>query len=92
MSDAGLHWASIAQLRGLLGGGQTSSVELTGQLLARIERHDGAIASFAHVAHDALEQARASDARRRAGAARPLEGIPVALKDNFLTASTIQDP
>ncbi len=87
MSRTELHWATIAQLRGWLDGGELSSVELTRHLLARIAGHDGRLNSFIHLADDALDQARASDRRRRRGAAdaRPLEGIPVALKDNYLT-------
>jgi len=83
-----LHWASIGQLRGWLDAGELSSVELTGHLLDRIAAHDSRIQSFIHLAADALAQARASDHRRRRGRAapvRPLEGIPVALKDNYLS-------
>ena len=88
MSGAELHWASMAQLRGLLDRHEVSSVELTRHLLDRISLYDPSIRSFIHVADDAIAQARASDRRRRRGStARPLEGIPVALKDNYLTAS-----
>lgn len=84
MSDE-LHWSSVRRLSGLLSSGAISSEELTRHLLARIDRFDGRVNSFIHVADDALDQARESDRRRRAGDAGPLEGIPVALKDNYLT-------
>jgi aspartyl-tRNA(Asn)/glutamyl-tRNA(Gln) amidotransferase subunit A len=84
MSDD-LHWYSMAQLARALRDGKTSSAEVTKQLLARIEALDGKVQSFVHVAKDALDQARASDKRRRGGRVRPLEGIPVAIKDNYFT-------
>jgi aspartyl-tRNA(Asn)/glutamyl-tRNA(Gln) amidotransferase subunit A len=86
MSAAAIHWATIGGLRQALAKGELSSVELTRQLLERIGACDPVVQSFVHVADDALAQARASDRRRRSGAPRPLEGIAVALKDNYLTA------
>jgi aspartyl-tRNA(Asn)/glutamyl-tRNA(Gln) amidotransferase subunit A len=86
MSDDGIHWATLATLRHRLGGGELTSLELTKHLLARIAEVDDRVGSFIHVADDALSQARASDRRRRRGSARPLEGIPIALKDNYLSA------
>ena len=86
MSTAAPPLATLASLKRQLDAGALSSLELTRGLLARIGRLDGAVRSFIHVADDALAQARASDRRRRRGAARPLEGIPVALKDNYLSA------
>lgn len=84
--SAELHWASMAELGRALAAGRVSSVEITRALLARIAALDGRLQSFVHVAGEsALAQARASDRRRRAGRARPLEGIPVALKDNYLS-------
>jgi aspartyl-tRNA(Asn)/glutamyl-tRNA(Gln) amidotransferase subunit A len=86
MNSAELHRAPVSQLRRWLQAGQLSSVELTQHLLDRIERHDARVQSFIHLADDSLEQARASDRRRRRGKpARPLEGIPVALKDNYVS-------
>ncbi len=79
-----LHWATLAQLKRGLDAGDFSSLDLTQHLLDRIATHDGRVQSFIHVADDALTQARAADRRRRrGGAARPLDGIPVALKDNY---------
>ena len=66
MSDD-LHWQSMAQLARSLRDGKTSSAEVTSHLLARIEALDGKVQSFVHVAKDALDQARASDKRRRSG-------------------------
>ena len=87
MSRAELQWATIAQLRHWLAAGDLSSVELTGHLLSRIAEHDGRLNTFTHLADDALDKARASDRRRSRNTPRirPLEGIPVALKDNYLT-------
>jgi aspartyl-tRNA(Asn)/glutamyl-tRNA(Gln) amidotransferase subunit A len=87
MNVSDVHWATVGSLTRALGGGALSSVDITRHVLARIDAHDGAVQSFVHLADDALAQARASDRRRRQrGTARALEGIPVALKDNYLTA------
>lgn len=86
MSATDLHWASLAELKRGLDRGDLTSVEITRHLLARITALDPQVRSFVHVAADALAQARASDRRRRRGAAKPLDGIAVALKDNYLSA------
>jgi aspartyl-tRNA(Asn)/glutamyl-tRNA(Gln) amidotransferase subunit A len=77
----------IEEAARLLAAGQISSVELTDACLARIEATDGAVASFIEVtAESAREQARAADARIKDGRdVRPLTGIPIALKDIFIT-------
>lgn len=80
-----LHWASMTQLQELMASGRGSSEEITRQLLDRIAAYDGRVRSFIHIAEDAIAQARASDRRRRRGSARALEGIPIALKDNYLS-------
>src|SRR6476646_902140 len=62
-----------------------SSVELT---QAHVEAVEAARALNAYVLETpdrALEMARASDARRAAGAAGPLEGAPLGIKDLFCT-------
>jgi aspartyl-tRNA(Asn)/glutamyl-tRNA(Gln) amidotransferase subunit A len=67
--------------------GATSSVELTRACLARIEATDERINAWLHVdAEGALAQAAAVDARRARGERLgPLAGVPVGLKDIFLT-------
>ncbi|MDI3298718.1 MAG: amidase [Bacillota bacterium] len=61
-----------------------SPVELLEQTLERVRRLDPELHAFVHLAEaEARAAAEAAEARRRAGQARPLEGLPVALKDLF---------
>jgi len=67
--------------------GDFSSRELTQACLARIAALDGRLNSFITVlGEQALAAAESADARRRAGQAGPLTGIPYANKDIFCTA------
>jgi len=68
-----------------LSSGKLSAADLCEAYLARIERFDDALHCYVTVtAHTARAEAAASDARRRAhGALGPLDGIPLALKDNI---------
>ncbi len=77
----------IEDAAGLLTAGELSSVELTGACLARAEATDGAVGSFLEVsAERARHQAAASDERRARSETRgPLDGIPIGLKDLFIT-------
>lgn len=63
------------------------SLELTDHLLARIERVDGRLHSFVHVAAEqARAQARQADRELASGQRRsPLHGVPIALKDLVFT-------
>ncbi len=64
-----------------------SAVELARTYLQQIAASNPLLNSFVTVCGDqALADARAADARLAAGEARPLTGIPLALKDIFLTA------
>jgi amidase len=62
---------------------QLRAIELVESCLARIGAEDGGIKAFITLCGErALAEARASDARRRAGEdPRPLEGLPFAAKD-----------
>jgi amidase len=70
-------------------GGSLSPVELLDAVLERIERHNGTLNAYVLVlAEQARAQARDSEERIRRGEARPLEGLPVAIKDNVHLAGT----
>lgn len=79
---------TIAEAARLLETRAVSPVELTRQCLDRIAAGDGRLHTFLHVAEArAMADARAAEARLMAGERRgPLDGIPVALKDNVATA------
>jgi aspartyl-tRNA(Asn)/glutamyl-tRNA(Gln) amidotransferase subunit A len=65
---------------------ELSSVEATKAMLARIEATDGKVNAFITVCQEeALESAREADKRIAAGEMDILTGIPIALKDIFLT-------
>ncbi|MDP6528372.1 MAG: Asp-tRNA(Asn)/Glu-tRNA(Gln) amidotransferase subunit GatA [Gemmatimonadota bacterium] len=76
---------SVPELSRALALGELSSADLVEDCLARIDELDGTLNLFLHVdAEGAREAAAASDSRREKGDARsPLDGIPVALKDNI---------
>jgi aspartyl-tRNA(Asn)/glutamyl-tRNA(Gln) amidotransferase subunit A len=77
---------SIADARVLLDRGDVSSVELTKACLDQIRGRDGAIHAFLDVfEEEAIEQANRADDRRGRGTSEgPLDGIPLAIKDNVL--------
>ena len=82
-----LHTLGVAELGRALAAKTVSSVELTQHLLARVAAQP-ALGAFLHVDGDAaLAAASAADARRAAGEAGPLLGVPVAHKDIFVTAA-----
>ena len=81
-----MHRKSLVELSAALGRGEFSSEELTRACLDRVGALDGQLNSFITVTGEhALAQARAADARLRAGEAGPLTGIPFAHKDIFCT-------
>ena len=91
-STADLGYAGLSELRGRLGAGELTSVEVTGQLLRRIEEVDApssatALRSVLAVNPRALDEAEAADRRRAGdGGGGPLEGVPVLVKDNVEVA------
>ncbi|HEX3247483.1 MAG TPA: amidase family protein, partial [Chloroflexota bacterium] len=86
MSDA-LCRESIAALAPRIEQRAVSPTELTQATLERIERLNPKLNAFLTVtAEQALEQARGAEAEIAAGNYRgPLHGIPVSLKDLYLT-------
>ncbi len=84
---SGLLELSLAELSDALARREASSLEATEAALARIEATDAKLGAFLAVtAEPALRAARASDERRARGEVRSaLDGVPIGLKDLFLT-------
>ncbi|WP_308724871.1 Asp-tRNA(Asn)/Glu-tRNA(Gln) amidotransferase subunit GatA [Metapseudomonas otitidis] len=81
-----MHQLTLAEIARALAAKEFSSEELSSALLARIQTLDPQLNSFITVTADqALEQARAADARRAAGENSALLGAPIAHKDLFCT-------
>ncbi|AHH94454.1 amidase [Kutzneria albida] len=81
-----LDLATIPELQHRFDQGSLTAHALTKAYLHRIGTVDHAVNSVLAVSPDALEQADASDARRRHGQTKgQLDGIPVLLKDNVDT-------
>lgn len=78
-----LNQLNVLECRDLLVKKEISSVELTTACLETIDQQDSALNSFVTVLRDdALDAAKLAD---KEGITRPLSGIPLAIKDNFLT-------
>ncbi len=76
--------APLARISSDLAGGKTTAVAVTTSYIERIKTYDGALRSVILIAPDALEQAAASDRRRKEGKTLgPLDGVPILLKDNI---------
>jgi amidase len=89
MDPADLVFAGIAQQAELIRDGEISSRELVEACLDRIEALDPRLNAWRIVlAEKALAEADQADGRRGAGDARPLLGVPVAIKDDVDVAGT----
>ena len=91
MKAASLHDAPIGDLREALAAGHATAAALVRTYLARIEAYDRAgprLNAVREVNPEALAIAAGLDARlrRRGLARRPLDGIPILVKDNIATA------
>src|SRR5688572_13079176 len=84
---AAIHERSAAELSAAYSRGELSPLEVTRAFLERIEAWEPRINAMYRVQRDgALDQARASEARWRAG--RPLsalDGVPITIKENIYT-------
>ncbi|OEU74176.1 MAG: aspartyl/glutamyl-tRNA amidotransferase subunit A [Desulfuromonadales bacterium C00003068] len=77
---------TIHEMQEQLAAGTTTAVALTEAFLQQIKETDEQINAFITVCdQQALAAAREADAQRAAGNVQPLTGIPVALKDIFVT-------
>ena len=80
---------SVHELRASLAGKGLSSVEATKMFFASIEAQPEVNAFITVTKELALEQALASDQRRASGEALSLDGIPIAVKDNYCTEGVL---
>jgi len=82
-----LAFATIAELSVLMASRKISSVEITNLFLERIEKHNPTLNAYLTITRNAaLAAARESEKRFKQKRSRgPLEGIPIALKDNIWT-------
>jgi aspartyl-tRNA(Asn)/glutamyl-tRNA(Gln) amidotransferase subunit A len=77
---------TIAEARDKLAAKELSASELTEAYLGAIEQANGVLNAYVTVTADkARAMAKRSDERLAAGEARPLEGIPLGIKDLFAT-------
>lgn len=82
-----LYSLTIKEASDLLAKGEITSVELTEAIFARIKDVEPRVGAYITLCEDkALEMAKASDERRKEGKVfGELDGVPVAVKDLFLT-------
>ncbi|MFA9442379.1 MAG: amidase family protein, partial [Hyphomicrobium sp.] len=81
-----LNKLTIAEAREGLRKKQFSAIELTESFLAAIETGNAGLNAYILATPEvALAQAKESDKRLKARAARPLEGLPLGNKDLFCT-------
>jgi len=80
---------SLSDAARALAKGDASSKELTQAHIDAVGSLRGLNAFITETPEKALAMAEASDARRRAGQAGPLEGLPIAIKDLFCTEGVL---
>lgn len=80
---------TLADARDALARGETTSVELTEAYLAAIESARSLNAFVTETPEQAIDMAKASDARRAAGEVGAMEGLPLGIKDLFCTKGVL---
>jgi Asp-tRNA(Asn)/Glu-tRNA(Gln) amidotransferase A subunit family amidase len=78
-----LRGASLCQILHWLAAGRVDAQMLTKSFLDSIERDNRAINAYVQLNPNAIDEARASDARRAHGPVGRLDGVPIAIKDNL---------
>ena len=74
---------TVRELHALFEAGSASPVDVMEAVLRRIEQLDPVVNAFCRIAEDALDMARASEARwHRKRPLGALDGVPVSIKDN----------
>tara|TARA_R110000751_G_scaffold91063_10_gene178511 strand:+ start:297 stop:1718 length:1422 start_codon:yes stop_codon:yes gene_type:complete len=83
-TDADLGFASARELRALYDAGEVAPSEAVAAVLRQVAARNPALNAFSCVMEaEAMEAARASDARLARGEGRALEGVPVTIKDFY---------
>ena len=81
-----LHALTIHELREMLANGQVSAVEVTRDVLDRIEKVEDKVKAYITLDPElALQQAETADKKLKDGTGGPLCGIPVSVKDVLCT-------
>ena len=75
----------VVEIQNLIENGQVSSREATEAFLERIERIDKSVKAYLTINQRAVDDADEADRLRVGGTKKPLLGVPMAIKDNFLT-------
>ena len=89
MDNEQLNYLSAHQAAELMTAGTISPVDLMQATITRSEQVEPHINAFTECFFDkALEQAKAAEVRYQKGTQRPLEGIPLAVKDEFKLEGT----
>jgi aspartyl-tRNA(Asn)/glutamyl-tRNA(Gln) amidotransferase subunit A len=81
-----IHEMGVAELGRAMASKELSSAEITKHLLARVADHEHLGAWLCVDGDSAIDQAKAADRRRAAGASALLLGVPIAHKDIFVTS------
>jgi len=79
-------FSSLSHIQMRLNNAETTAVEVAQLYLDRIAKYNDVLNAFVHIdSEHVLAQAAASDKHRAEHGARPLEGLPIAIKDIFCT-------
>ena len=82
--------ADISKVQAAMQAGDLTSEELTLYFLSRIRKYDETLRTMIELNPDALKEAQAADALRKAGkTTSAMLGIPVTLKDNIETTAPL---
>lgn len=76
---------TLKEILELLENGGCTSIELVEYLLKRINTYNPKLHSFISINPHVLEEAKKADSLRKRGTKLPLLGVPVGIKDNFMT-------
>ena len=76
---------SLSQIRDDFACGKLSAIDAVESCFANIEQKRHLNVFITEAKDDALRSASESEERRAKGATKPLDGIPIAVKDNFCT-------